>query len=172
MTTIRYSSIEDIILTEGVVTYKVKGKSMEPMIIDNRDLVTIRRKKVSDHFVENDIVLYRQKGNLTLHRIVEVLSNGEYVMLGDNCSRKEYGIHDDDIIGILTSFKHNGTHYELTDAIYLSYVQELREKEHIRTRRKLIYDIIVNHLGFLPANVYAKIKNILKKLILYKTNVL
>ena len=161
-------SIEEVLINYGSITYKVSGKSMEPMISPNKDIVTIKRKTNSTKLFENDVVLYRQKGKLILHRIVEVLPKGEYVMLGDNCSRKEYGIFEEDIIGVLTSFKHNGIHYDLTNQKYTEYIKKLRDTEYTRTKRKLIYDIIVQNLQFLPNSLYSKIKSILKKLIVYQ----
>ena len=162
------SSIEETLKTFGFITYKVSGKSMMPMLIPNRDIVTIKRKKKGVKLHINDVVLYRQKEKLILHRIVEVMPEDKYVILGDNCSRKEYNIVEDDIIGVLTSFKHNGVHYEMTDKRYLEYVQKLSDTEFIRTKRKLVYDIIVQHLNFLPYPIFAKFKMCLRKLIVYQ----
>ena len=131
-------SIEEILHNNGSITYKVLGKSMEPMIVSNRDIVTVKRKSDGVKLYENDVVLYRQNGKLILHRIVKIQPNGEYVILGDNCSRKEYGILENDIIGVLTSFKHNGVHYEVTDQKYVEYIKRLRNAEYTRTKRKLI----------------------------------
>ena len=74
-------SIEEVLNNYGSITYKVSGKSMEPMIFPNKDIVTIKRKVNSTKLYENDVVLYYQRGKLTLHRIVEVLPKGKYVML-------------------------------------------------------------------------------------------
>lgn len=161
-------SIEEILHNNGSITYKVLGKSMEPMIVSNRDIVTVKRKSDGVKLYENDVVLYRQNGKLILHRIVKIQPNGEYVILGDNCSRKEYGILENDIIGVLTSFKHNGVHYEITDQKYIEYIKKLRNAEYTRTKRKLIYDIIIHHLHFLPVFLSSKLKSVLKKIIVYK----
>jgi signal peptidase I len=161
------NSIVEVLNNCGSITYKISGKSMEPMISPNRDIVTIKRKTNREKLHVNDVVLYRQKGKLILHRIVKVLPKGEYVILGDNCSRREYGICEDDIVGVLTSFKHNGVHYETTDSKYIDYVKRLRETENVRTKRKLIYDIIVQHLRFLPSSFYSILKSFLKKKIVY-----
>ena len=43
------TTLEDYLVSEGVIIYKVVGKSMEPMIRQNRDLVTIiKREPLSD----------------------------------------------------------------------------------------------------------------------------
>ena len=161
-------TIENVLRTEKMITYKVVGKSMEPMIIPNKDLVTIRAKDSDESFSENDVVLYRQKGKLTLHRVVSVQAGGEYVLLGDNCSVREYGVKESDILGVLISFKHNGSHYDVLDPRYLKYVHEIRAKERNRIVRKRVYDIIVQHLGFLPNGLKIRVKTLLKKLIVYK----
>lgn len=161
-------SIEEVLKNHGSITYKVSGKSMEPMISPNKDIVTIKRKTNSTKLYENDVVLYRQKGKLILHRIIKILPKGGYVMLGDNCSRREYGVLEEDIIGVLTSFKHNGIHYDITNQKYTEYVKKIRETECTRIKRKLVYDIIVRHLEFLPYSLYSKIKSILKELIVYQ----
>ena len=162
------SSIEDVLNSFGSITYKVSGKSMMPMIVPNRDIVTVKRKTEDMKLNINDVVLYHQKGKLILHRIVEVLPNSRYVILGDNCSRKEYNILEEDIIGVLTSFKHNGIHYETTDERYADYVKRLRNSEFIRTKSKLIYDIIVQHLTILPSPFITKVKTCLRKLIVFQ----
>ena len=45
----------------------------------------------------------------------------DYVILGDNCIKKEYGITDDDIIGVMTSFVRKGREYSVTDWRYRLY---------------------------------------------------
>ena len=87
-------SIEEILLDEGVITYKVIGKSMEPMIRQNQDLVTIAKKDPKVSCSENDVVLFKKGGNLVLHRIVDVLPDKLYNILGDNCAKIERNIKD------------------------------------------------------------------------------
>lgn len=161
-------SIEETLNSFGYITYKVYGKSMIPMIIPNRDIVTVKKKTESMKLNINDVVLYHQKEKLILHRIVEVTTDSKYVILGDNCSHKEYNVQGEDIIGILTSFKHNGVHYETTDIKYVEYVKKLRNSETKRTKRKLIYDIIVQHLDFLPSSLHKRVKSWMRKLIVYQ----
>ena len=81
--------IESFLNTEGIITYKIKGKSMEPMLRSNIDLVTIQKLTPYDILYENDVVLYKHNNLLILHRIVEINKNNEYTILGDNCSLKE-----------------------------------------------------------------------------------
>ena len=44
------------------------------------------------------------------------------MIVGDNCFRKEYGITDDQILGVLTGIVRNGKHISVTDKKYLCYV--------------------------------------------------
>ena len=59
-------------------------------------------------------------GKYVLHRIIEVRPDS-YVILGDNCIAKEYGIRDEDILGVLTSFRHNGHTVSVSDWRYRLY---------------------------------------------------
>lgn len=160
------TSIDKLLEECGQITYKIEGRSMEPMIIPNRDLVTIRSISTNDRLEENDVVLYRKKAKLVLHRIVSISDNDTYVLLGDNCSKKEYGISRDVIIGVLISFLHNGKFYDCHDKSYLDYVSRLREDEVRRTKHKLVYDLIVSKLEFLPPRLLLKIKKILRSVLL------
>ena len=55
-----------------------------------------------------------------LHRIIQVRED-DYVILGDNCIGKEYGIRDEDIIGVLTSFTFRGKNITVSDWRYQIY---------------------------------------------------
>ena len=57
-----------------------------------------------------------------MHRIVEVREH-DYVILGDNCINKEYGITDEDILAVMTRFVHKGKEYSVTDKGYLRYAK-------------------------------------------------
>lgn len=153
-------TIEDYLRTSGSIIYKIVGKSMMPMLVPNKDLVTIISMR--DIIVEeNDVVLYKRSNKLILHRIVRVDQDGNYTLLGDNCSRKEFGICSKDIIGVLVSFTHNGKKYYRNDPKYLNYIVRLRSVEGIRMRRKFVYDLMLKFFDFLPEISYLKLKRIL-----------
>ncbi len=96
--------IEDILQREGMYACTVKGVSMLPMMRERRDTVVIVPKK--SRAKKYDVVLYRRGEDYVFHRVIKVLPDG-YVIRGDNCRNKEYGIKDSDIIGILSEF-HRG----------------------------------------------------------------
>ena len=55
-----------------------------------------------------------------LHRVIQVREN-DYVILGDNCIRKEYGITDDDIIGVMTEYVRKGKKHTVNELGYRLY---------------------------------------------------
>lgn len=119
-------TLEQLLERDGYLVYKVRGVSMEPMLTQERDLVTIRRRQPGEVFAVNDVVLYYRAGDRlhTLHRIVDVLPDS-YVILGDNCVRCEVGIPHDDVLGVLTSYTHKGQQVQLSSPAYQRYVARL-----------------------------------------------
>lgn len=114
------TTYEDFLEKNGEMTYSNVGISMLPLLKEGRDLFTVR-KKGRKRCKKYDVVLYRRPPNsYVLHRIIEVCEN-DYVILGDNCLNKEYGITDDDIIGVMTSYVHNGKKHSVNELIYRIY---------------------------------------------------
>lgn len=98
---------EDYLDRYGTLTYTCKGISMLPMLRQRRDILVIK-KKGPERLKKYDVALYiRPPHDYVLHRVVEVRDD-DYIILGDNCLNKEYGIRDEDIIGVLTSFVRDG----------------------------------------------------------------
>ena len=113
-------SYEDYLAEHGTLTYSNVGISMLPMLKQGRDLFTVR-KKGTERCKKYDVVLYRRPpSSYVLHRIIRVRAS-DYVILGDNCINREYGITDDDVIGVLTEFVHNGKKYTADDVCYRLY---------------------------------------------------
>ena len=52
------STFKEVLARDGVLVYRIRGVSMEPMLRQGRDLVTIRAAKPGERFHENDVVLY------------------------------------------------------------------------------------------------------------------
>lgn len=107
------STFEQELERKGNITYTCRGVSMLPLLRQQRDLFTITKKQ--GRCKKYDVALYkRSDGAYVLHRIVKVLPDG-YVFLGDNCLNKEYGITDQQVLGVMTSFVRDGKEY-VTDA--------------------------------------------------------
>ncbi len=113
------TTYEDELNRKGTFTYTCSGVSMLPMLRQRKDLFTIAKKQGRCN--KYDVVLYkRYPDSYVLHRVVKVKEK-DYVILGDNCLNKEYGIRDEDIIGVLTSFVRNGKEYSVSHKGYRLY---------------------------------------------------
>ena len=99
--------IREYLAAGKTVKFSPRGISMLPMLRQRRDVIIVR-KKGPERCKKYDVALYiRPPHDYVLHRVVEVRDQ-DYVILGDNCLNKEYGIRDEDIIGVLTAFVRNG----------------------------------------------------------------
>ncbi|MEI3172870.1 MAG: S24/S26 family peptidase [Lachnospiraceae bacterium] len=113
-------TLKECLAQNGFLTYRIRGVSMQPMLRQGRDLFTVVPKG-PERCKKYDVVLYRRPSDpYVLHRIIEVRPDS-YVILGDNCIAKEYGIRDQDILGVLTSFQHNGHTVSVSDWRYRLY---------------------------------------------------
>ena len=114
------TTYEEELNRTGRFTYTCSGVSMLPLLRQHKDLFTIEKKQ--RRCKKFDVVLYkRPPKSFVLHRIVEVREK-DYVILGDNCLNKEYGIRDEDIIGVMTSFVRNGREVSVSHKGYRLYV--------------------------------------------------
>lgn len=131
---------------KGTITYTCKGVSMLPLLRQKRDLFTVTKRH--GRCKKYDVALYRRAdGAYVLHRVVKVCEDG-YVILGDNCLNKEYGIKDEDILGVMTSFVRDGKEYSVDAGLYRVYVKVWYAIYPIRRLWKL--------LGGLRRNVWKK----------------
>ncbi len=132
----KITNFEEYINQNGKLTYANKGVSMMPLLKQGRDLFTVE-KKTSQRCKKNDVVLYKRGKDYVLHRIIEVRPQ-DYVILGDNCIKKEYGTTDEDILGVMTDFKHNGKDYSVDDWQYRLYTFIISHTVSIRIFLKKI----------------------------------
>ena len=113
------STFEDILARDGILVYKTRGVSMEPMLRQNRDLVVIRVP--SSRLEKFDVALYKQDDVYILHRVVDVKDNC-YLIRGDNTYTTET-VPDSAVIGVLTGFQRKGKQHEVTEIGYQFYVR-------------------------------------------------
>lgn len=112
--------IEDVLEEKGVFVSTTAGVSMYPMLRDRRDTIIIRPYK--GRLQKYDVPLYKRGNDYILHRIVDVLPDS-YTICGDNCMKKEYGITDCQIIGVLTGFYRDGKEIDMSSSAYRLYVR-------------------------------------------------
>ncbi len=129
--------IETILKEQNLFMGKTAGDSMAPMLCEGRDTVII----VPPTFPlsPGDVPVYRRDGHYTMHRIVKKTRAG-YLICGDNRPYPERNVRDEDIIGVLAAFYHDGHYVACTDAAYLAYARKmcrtypLRRMRYIATR--------------------------------------
>lgn len=131
-------SIEQMLDEKGIYIGTTVGTSMEPLLRTRRDVVVI--EKPTGRLKRNDVPLYRRGGDYVLHRIVKVLPDS-YVILGDNCRNREYGITDGDIIGVLTAFYRKGKYCTVTALRYRAYVFAVRMLRPFRLAYRMLRSI-------------------------------
>lgn len=113
------SSFEEVLARDGRLVYSNVGDSMAPLIRQGRDLLVIVRPQ--GRLKKYDIPLYkRRSGQYVLHRILKVREN-DYVICGDNRFRREYGVTDAQILGVLESLVRGGREIPLRGWKYRLY---------------------------------------------------
>ena len=114
-------SFEDEIAAHGRLIYPNKGTSMRPFIRQGRDLIVVSQKPAG-RLRKYDVPLYRtDRGQYVLHRILKVRAQ-DYVICGDNNWKREFGIRDSQIVGVLTAIVRDGVTVPVTDRKYLLMV--------------------------------------------------
>jgi signal peptidase I len=103
----------------GMIVYTTKGRSMEPLFHQGRDIVII--SPPNGRLKPMDVALYRRGKAYVLHRVIEVTEDG-YLIRGDNTYALER-VPEEAVIGVLTGFKRKGKDYSVEDAGYLRYVR-------------------------------------------------
>lgn len=117
-------SIKEQLENDGSIVHAIKGVSMMPLLRQGIDVAVIE-KKGEARCKKYDVPLYlRADGKYVLHRIFEVREN-DYVICGDNCSFYEYGITDDDIVGVMSGIIRDGKFISVEDEWYKRYVKRI-----------------------------------------------
>ena len=112
--------IEDILKEEGLFVSTTVGVSMYPMLRNRRDTIIVT--PYEGRLRKYDVPLYKRGTDYILHRIVEVRPE-TYVICGDNCIQKEYGITDKQILGVLTGFYRGSKQVNMDGWRYRLYVR-------------------------------------------------
>ncbi len=103
------------------VSFVPRGNSMRPLLSDGEDMVVLRKHDGRLHLFDMPLYYRRETDKYVLHRVVGFRKDGTYVMLGDNNAQREYGICDDDVVGVVTSFYHKGRMFSTNHPLYRLY---------------------------------------------------
>lgn len=142
--------IKEKLNEDGKVIFTPKGTSMLPTIVGEVDTVSLVKPKFP--LAKYSIPLYRRDdGSFVLHRVIG-RKNGCYVMRGDNQFVKEKGIREDQIVGVVQSYTHNGEAFEAYGSENYSYAKKL----HRKIDRKRIYLGIRRRLGKIKRKILRK----------------
>lgn len=115
-----HKKIEEALEKKGVYVGMTVGVSMYPMLRNKRDTIVV--VPPNGRLKKYDVPLYKRGEQYVLHRILEVREDS-YVIRGDNCLQKEYGITDKEIIGVLTEFYRNGKKIDMNSIGYRIYTR-------------------------------------------------
>ena len=112
-------SFEELLARDGKLVYKTRGRSMEPMLRQDRDLVIL--ESPGGRLRRYDVALYQRGKDYILHRVIQVGAN-DYFFRGDNTYAEEI-VHPEAVIGVLTGFVRKGKQISVTDRKYRLYVK-------------------------------------------------
>ena len=106
-------------LTAGkTVRFSPRGVSMLPMLRQGIDSVVL--SPLPEKLKKYDLPLYqRESGQYVLHRITKV--GQTYTCIGDNQFVYEPGLHQEQMIALVTEFYRGSKHYRVTDVSYRTY---------------------------------------------------
>ena len=139
-------SYEEYLEENGELTYTNVGISMMPLLRQGKDLFTVARKDPTIRCSVGDVVLYkRPPDQFVLHRVIQVRPD-DYVILGDNCVGREYGIRDEDILGVMTGFVRGKTAHSVNETGYRFYSFLILHTIHIRIFLKRLKGRIISFL--------------------------
>lgn len=119
-TSVKYVSLEELLKNDGYLIYTNVGVSMLPLLREHRDIIEIHRKDSTIPCKRYDVVLFKIDNKYILHRILKVQPL-DYVTCGDHNIRKEYGITDEMILGVMTRVIRDGKSIYPTDWKYKVY---------------------------------------------------
>ena len=115
---IESSTFEKELAVHGRFMYKNIGTSMMPLIREGKDVMIIERP--NGRLKKYDVALYKKNGSYILHRVIKVRES-DYVIVGDHCTVREYGITDSDIIGVMKGLIRSGKELDLNSFGYKFY---------------------------------------------------
>lgn len=128
-------SFEEVLDRDGRLVYTNVGISMLPLIREGRDVMTIEKRDVTA-LQKYDAVLFRRehikgRGKYVLHRILKVFPDGNYYIVGDNCTEGE-SVKPSQILGVLAGLHRNGKPVDMSGFRYKAYIALWCAPYHLR----------------------------------------
>ena len=128
------NTYEQLLKTQGVLYTTTVGVSMRPLLRDGKYVIEIR--PAEDGYRRFDAVLFRRngvtgRGAYVCHRILKVLPNGRYWIVGDNCTAGET-VEEGDILGRMTGLRRGGQDGYLKTFAYALYCLFWVRPYHLR----------------------------------------
>lgn len=111
-------TIREVLESGGQFTLYPRGTSMLPLIVQERDSVSLVR---AQECRRGDIAFYkRADGSFILHRVIGA-ENGALVMCGDNQLTPEYGVSHAQVIGTVERITRRGRTFGVRSPAYRLY---------------------------------------------------
>ena len=129
-------TFEEVLAQNGKLAYTNVGISMMPLIREGRDVMMIEARETAA-IRRYDAVLFRRtgvtgRGAYVLHRILKILPDGKYWIVGDNCTSGEV-VDPANVLGVLTQVSRDGRKtIRVTDLSYRAYVLFWCKRYHLR----------------------------------------
>ena len=128
-----YTTFEEELERSGKLAYTNVGVSMLPLLRQGRDVMVIEKAEV---YRPLDAVLFRRpgvkgRGAYVLHRILKIMPDGRYWIVGDNCVTGEL-VERRNTLGVLTGVSRDGKLLKNTDFRYKAYVRLWCAPYHLR----------------------------------------
>lgn len=114
------------------VIISATGNSMAPFIRNRRDSIVLAAYK-GEKLGVGDIVFYKRKnGRYVLHRIVDIVSDKEFITLGDNQIKMEETVEIKQIVALPTAVIRGEREVSLTSNSYKLYKKLWSKKSVLR----------------------------------------
>ncbi len=114
-----HADLEQVLREWGEIVWRTRGGSMRPLIVQGRDLVTV--KAADGPLKPLDVALYRAHGQYVLHRVIAVEKDG-YRMRGDSNTYTEH-VPFGDVLGVMTGLTRAGCEVDLDSTAMRLYAR-------------------------------------------------
>src|SRR5574344_752705 len=107
-----FAEVEGCLQRGEKVSIPLRGRSMEPLLQEGRDVVIL--EPITREIHKGDVVLFRYQGRYILHRVMQKIDT-KLILQGDACSNCEQ-VELDDVVGLLCEVLHaDGTAVTCSD---------------------------------------------------------